>query len=101
MSKWKLCKGCDQPMLPKGQKKKPGEFDHARGCPLAKKIRLASNLERDHHKAYIKMRVTRAMRHFKEGSYWGASMNLRMALRRMKFFEKQYCLRRLAATGVR
>jgi|CXWL01.1.fsa_nt_gi hypothetical protein len=34
MSKWKLCEGCGQPMLPKGREKKPGEFDHARGCPL-------------------------------------------------------------------
>jgi len=31
---WKLCKGCDQPMLPKGSKKKPFEFDHATGCPI-------------------------------------------------------------------
>jgi len=37
VAKWKLCKGCDQPMLPRGQKKKPGEFDHARGCPLDKR----------------------------------------------------------------
>ena len=36
---WKLCPDCGQPMLPKGQKKKPDFFDHARGCPrvLAKR----------------------------------------------------------------
>lgn len=31
---WKRCKSCGQPMLPKGREKKPGEFDHASGCPL-------------------------------------------------------------------
>ena len=34
---WKLCRECGQPMLPKGHKKKPGEFDHASGCPRADK----------------------------------------------------------------
>jgi len=33
---WRRCPECSQPMLPKGRKKKPGEFDHARGCPLDK-----------------------------------------------------------------
>lgn len=27
------CKECGQPMLPKGAKKKPDEYDHAQGCP--------------------------------------------------------------------
>ena len=31
---WKKCRGCGQPMLPKGRKKKPDEFDHAQGCPM-------------------------------------------------------------------
>lgn len=35
MGRYKYCKGCDQPMLPKGRKKLPGEFDHAKGCKEA------------------------------------------------------------------
>src|SRR5208282_3520913 len=30
------CKGCGQPMLPKGAIKKPNEYDHAQGCPFDK-----------------------------------------------------------------
>ena len=30
---WEICRECGQPMLPKGRKKKCGEFDHAQGCP--------------------------------------------------------------------
>ncbi len=38
MSKPKLCSGCDQPMLPKGQRRKhPDDYRHATGCPLAPK----------------------------------------------------------------
>lgn len=33
MPRYKLCPKCDQPLLPKGRKKKAGEFDHASGCP--------------------------------------------------------------------
>jgi hypothetical protein len=33
----KLCRLCGQPMLPKGVKKKPNEYDHARGCPYARR----------------------------------------------------------------
>lgn len=29
----KLCDDCGQPMLPKGVKKRPNEYDHASGCP--------------------------------------------------------------------
>lgn len=29
----KLCRFCGQPMKPKGVRKKPNEYDHARGCP--------------------------------------------------------------------
>lgn len=36
---WKKCPECDQPMLPKGRVKKPGEFDHAQGCPIGKRER--------------------------------------------------------------
>jgi hypothetical protein len=33
---YKLCKGCGQPMLKKGQKRKdPHDYRHARGCPKA------------------------------------------------------------------
>lgn len=33
---YKLCKGCGQPMLKKGQKRKhPDDYRHARGCPKA------------------------------------------------------------------
>ncbi len=28
-----LCPGCDQPMLPPGEVKRPNEYDHASGCP--------------------------------------------------------------------
>ena len=28
-----LCPWCDQPILPKGARKRPGEYDHAQGCP--------------------------------------------------------------------
>ena len=35
----KLCPGCDQPMLPKGVKKKPMQYDHAQGCPLDPKAK--------------------------------------------------------------
>lgn len=38
---WKRCPDCGQPMLPKGKKKKPGEFDHAQGCPADKATREA------------------------------------------------------------
>lgn len=32
----KLCKGCGQPMLKNGQKRKhPDDYRHAQGCPLA------------------------------------------------------------------
>lgn len=30
-----VCKGCGQPMLPPGEVKRPNEYDHATGCPLA------------------------------------------------------------------
>lgn len=30
---YKLCNDCGQPMLPKGEKKRSGEYDHASGCP--------------------------------------------------------------------
>lgn len=33
----KLCPDCDQPMRPRGVKKKPNEYDHASGCPRAGK----------------------------------------------------------------
>jgi hypothetical protein len=36
---YRLCKECGQPMLPKGWKKKPFEFDHARDCPLSPRRR--------------------------------------------------------------
>lgn len=29
------CPGCDQPMLPAGEVKRPNEYDHASGCPRA------------------------------------------------------------------
>lgn len=33
-TKYKLCKSCGQPILPKGQlRKDPNEFRHASGCP--------------------------------------------------------------------
>ena len=35
----KLCPGCDQPMLPKGVKKRPNEYDHAQGCPYGPKVK--------------------------------------------------------------
>jgi len=35
--KYKLCKDCGQPMLPKGAKKQPDMYDHAQGCPNAPK----------------------------------------------------------------
>ena len=38
MAKYKLCPDCGQPMLPKGTKKKPNEYDHASGCPRAAKL---------------------------------------------------------------
>ena len=44
-----LCPGCDQPMLPKGMKKKPMQYDHAQGCPLdpkAKRKPVPSDTER-------------------------------------------------------
>jgi hypothetical protein len=37
--KMKLCKYCGQPMKPKGVRKRPDEYDHARGCPADKKRR--------------------------------------------------------------
>ena len=37
MSEPKLCRLCGQPMKPKGVKKLPDEYDHARGCPYATK----------------------------------------------------------------
>lgn len=33
----KLCRYCGQPMRPKGARKKPDEWDHAQGCPYARK----------------------------------------------------------------
>lgn len=36
---YKLCKHCGQPMKPKGVKKFPNEYDHAQGCPYARKTR--------------------------------------------------------------
>ena len=33
----KLCRFCDQPMKPKGVKKKPNEYDHAQGCPYSRR----------------------------------------------------------------
>ena len=47
--KEKICPGCDQPMLPKGMKKKPMQYDHAQGCPLdpkAKRKPVPSDTER-------------------------------------------------------
>jgi hypothetical protein len=36
------CKGCGQPMLPRGAIKKPNEYDHARGCLFRpKRVRLS------------------------------------------------------------
>lgn len=32
-----FCKECGQPLLPKGVKKLPNEYDHASGCPVATK----------------------------------------------------------------
>lgn len=33
-----LCHECDQPMLPKGEKRKhPSDYRHASGCPKASK----------------------------------------------------------------
>ena len=32
--KERRCEECGQPMLPKGVKKLPNEYDHAQGCPL-------------------------------------------------------------------
>lgn len=31
----RLCKECDQPMLPNGVTKLPNEYDHAQGCSMA------------------------------------------------------------------
>ena len=39
------CKECGQPMLPKGAKKRPNEYDHAQGCPLAPKKRKKTERE--------------------------------------------------------
>ena len=41
--KYRLCRYCGQPMKPKGVKKKPNEFDHARGCPY---VRAAAIIDR-------------------------------------------------------
>ena len=38
----KLCKLCGQPMKPKGAKKKPNEYDHARGCPYSRTNRVTA-----------------------------------------------------------
>ena len=35
---YKLCWFCGQPLLPKGVRKRPNEFDHAQGCPRARKL---------------------------------------------------------------
>lgn len=35
MKKAYKCPGCDQPMKPKGVKKRPNEYDHAQGCPYS------------------------------------------------------------------
>jgi hypothetical protein len=32
----KLCPRCGQPIKPKGVKKLPNEYDHARGCPYSR-----------------------------------------------------------------
>ena len=37
----KRCHDCGQPMLPKGQKKKPNEYDHAQGCRATRRPRRA------------------------------------------------------------
>lgn len=37
MNDYKLCRLCGQPLKPKGVKKQPNEYDHARGCPYGKK----------------------------------------------------------------
>ena len=29
---YRLCKGCGQPLLPRGVRKRPGHYDHATGC---------------------------------------------------------------------
>lgn len=34
----KRCSECGQPMLPKGVKKLPNEYDHAQGCPIDKPV---------------------------------------------------------------
>lgn len=41
MSTYKLCPHCDQPMKPKGVKKRPGEYDHAQGCPNGRRQEAA------------------------------------------------------------
>ena len=33
----KPCHLCGQPLRPKGVRKRPGEYDHAAGCPYARK----------------------------------------------------------------
>ena len=33
MARYKLCDKCGCPMLPKGKRKRPFEYDHATGCP--------------------------------------------------------------------
>lgn len=38
--KYQLCEFCGQPMLPKGVKKRPNEYDHAQGCPADKKKKV-------------------------------------------------------------
>lgn len=35
---YKLCKFCGQPMKPKNVRKRPNEYDHAQGCPYARKV---------------------------------------------------------------
>lgn len=44
--KYKLCPFCGSPMKPRGVKKLPNEYDHARGCPydlaMRKRRKLAA-----------------------------------------------------------
>jgi uncharacterized protein YggU (UPF0235/DUF167 family) len=37
MSRYKRCPDCNQPMLPNGKVKLPGEYEHASGCPRVEK----------------------------------------------------------------
>lgn len=37
LKKYRLCRFCGQPMKPKNVKKRPNEYDHAQGCPYARR----------------------------------------------------------------